>query len=143
MLYLDTSALVKLYAAEQGSDDVRRAIVEASMVATATVAYVEARAAFARKFRLGEIAEAVLRRTKRDLDADWSRLTRVDVSEQLVQRAAELAERHELRAYDALHLAAAHLLQATGPQPVRFKCFDHRLNRAAAASGMVVDGAQA
>jgi len=50
-LYLDTSALVKLYIAEEGSLLVRTALADARFVATSVVAYVEARAAFARRRR--------------------------------------------------------------------------------------------
>jgi predicted nucleic acid-binding protein len=51
ILYLDTSALVKLYARERGSADVRRQVTDAEAVATSVVAYAEARAAFARLLR--------------------------------------------------------------------------------------------
>jgi len=46
-LYLDTSALVKLYVEEEGSATVREAIARAGTVATTVIAYVEAYAAFA------------------------------------------------------------------------------------------------
>ena len=42
--YLDTSALVKLYVCEEGTDLVRRQVNEASIIATAKVAYPETRA---------------------------------------------------------------------------------------------------
>lgn len=46
-LYLDTSSLVKLYVAESGSDTVRALVDAATVVATSSVAYTEARAALA------------------------------------------------------------------------------------------------
>jgi len=51
--YLDSSALVKLYVHEQGSETVRKLVDAASAVATSKVAYPEARAALARGFREG------------------------------------------------------------------------------------------
>ncbi|MGH8694308.1 MAG: PIN domain-containing protein [Burkholderiales bacterium] len=48
ILYLDTSALVKLYVREQGSAQVRAHVNKADVIATSVVAYAEARAAFAR-----------------------------------------------------------------------------------------------
>ena len=51
ILYLDTSALVKLYAEEEGTETVELAVDEAEAVATSVVAYAEARAALARKLR--------------------------------------------------------------------------------------------
>jgi predicted nucleic acid-binding protein len=50
-LYLDTSSLVKLYVTEAGSDSVHGLVNEASIVATASIAYPEARAALARRWR--------------------------------------------------------------------------------------------
>lgn len=48
-----------------------------------------------------------------------------------VRRAAELAEQHRLRAYDAVQLATADLLQASVRAPAAFACFDNALNEAA------------
>ena len=48
ILYLDTSALVKLYVRERGSAQVRAHVNNADVIATSVVAYAEARAAFAR-----------------------------------------------------------------------------------------------
>ena len=53
ILYLDTSALVKLYVEEDGSEEVSTAVRDASRVATSAVAYPEARATFARLEREG------------------------------------------------------------------------------------------
>jgi uncharacterized protein with PIN domain len=48
-LYLDTSALVKLYVDEEGSPFVRSAVERAGVVSTSAITYVEARAAFVRR----------------------------------------------------------------------------------------------
>ncbi len=47
ILYLDTSALVKLYVDEPGSASLREALVRAKAVYTHQITYVEIRAAFA------------------------------------------------------------------------------------------------
>ena len=57
-LYLDTSALVKLYVEEEGSATVREAIARAETVATTVIVYVEACAAFARRRREDDYREA-------------------------------------------------------------------------------------
>ena len=51
ILYLDTSALVKLYVEEEGSDEVKKACEQAQVVVTSRLAYAEARSAFARAWR--------------------------------------------------------------------------------------------
>jgi len=50
-LYVDTSALVKLYIDEEGSSTCRQAVVDAGLVATSVVAHIETRAALARRRR--------------------------------------------------------------------------------------------
>ena len=55
ILYLDTSALVKLYVEEENSSTVEHMVSKARIVATHLIAYVEAQAAFARLQREGVI----------------------------------------------------------------------------------------
>ena len=74
ILYLDTSALVKLYAREVGSAEVKRAVARADLVATSLVAYVEARSAFARKHRLADIDDDALKRHTHEFEQGWNRL---------------------------------------------------------------------
>jgi uncharacterized protein len=134
-LYLDTSALVKLYAEEDGSDLVRQGIRDSDLIATSLMAYAETRSALARKSRSREISRAAFTTCKREFDRDWLRLQRLPVDELLVRKAGEFAEQHALRALDALHLASADSIQAALRVPVTFACFDDVLNKAAEARG--------
>ena len=131
ILYLDTSALVKLYIEEIGSDDVASSVSKASVVVTARVTYAETRATFARLAREGVIATAGHRRVVRDFDEDWPAYTIIDVSEVVVRRAGALAERYSLRGYHAVQLAAALEVRLVGRADVSFTSFDVRLNQAA------------
>ena len=55
----------------------------------------------------------------------------VDVTSAVCREAGALAERHALRGYGSVHLAAfLHLARAAGKAAVRFSCFDDRLTRA-------------
>lgn len=130
ILYLDTSALVKLYVDEPGRPAVVGQVDAAVAVATVRVTYAEARAAFARKRREGGLDTKGLRQVVERFDGEWAAYTVVDVSEPLVRRAGILAERHGLRGYDAIQLAAAIELQREGGN-VSLACFDDRLRRAA------------
>lgn len=136
ILYLDTSALVKLYATEVGSSEVRAAVEDADLVATAAITYAEARSAFARKRRLEEWSQRELTRSTRALQEDWRRLHRIEVTEPLIHRAAELAEELGLRAYDSIHLAAADQLRTVASETLTFACFDSALNEAAERIGL-------
>ena len=132
ILYLDTSALVKLYAVEEGREEVERAVEEAERVATCAVAYAEARAALARKFREGVFSEEEHREAVTALDKDWRTLEVLSVTENVARFAGDLAERHALRGFDALHLASALLIRAAsreqgGGEDVLFLGFDMHL----------------
>ncbi len=136
ILYLDTSAKVKLYADELGSTLVRRAVGNADIVASNIIAYAETRAALARKRRQGAIEDAVLDDIKQAFARDWVRIHRLPVNEMIVYRAGELAEQYGLRGYDSVHLSSAESLQMILGTPVTFACFDEELNSAAAQRGM-------
>ena len=139
ILYVDTSALVKLYVEETDSPSVRTWVEAASAVLTVRIAYAEARAAFARLRREGALTRPQLRRLVTHLDEDWSRYSIIEATESVVRRAGVLAERYALRGYDAVHLAAA--LEARGPGgAVTFACFDAKLGRAARQEGLEIPG---
>lgn len=130
-LYLDTSSLFKLYVEEPGSDEVRQELSEASAGATSLVTYAEARAAFARVRRLGNITAAGLRSVKRDFDSDWSIYVIVPPSDAICRNAGDLAERYGLRGFDSIHLATFLHLANNDRSEVRFSSFDCHLNRVA------------
>ena len=135
-LYLDTSALVKLYVVEDGSSLVKKSVEEAETVATSLVTYVEARAAFSRRRREGILAVADHNRIVRDFDDEWKRYFIIDVTNPLVQNAAMLAELHALRGYDAIQLASAEFFQEYIREPATFGCWDSRLETAARRQGL-------
>jgi len=136
MLYLDTSSLVKLYAPESESAAVKQLVAAADVTATSRVAYVETRAAFARKRREHSVSLKDYRIIVHDFDHDWESYFIVDVSDVLVKTAGQLAEKHALRGYDAIHLASAAIVHSQGDWPVNFSCFDARLSGAARREGL-------
>jgi len=134
-VYLDTSALVKLYVTERGSAMVRGWVDNAQRVVTACITYAEARAALARGRRIGALTPADLHRATTELDTDWHGFESIDVHEVLALRAGRLAAQHGLRGYDAVHLAAA-LAVRPHEGDYLFGSFDDRLNHAAAMEGI-------
>ena len=132
ILYLDTSALVKLVVEERGSDAVDALVATTEYAVSSVIAYAECRSAIARagKARRVDAAAAV-----RSLDRVWDTVQTLDVDLRLSARAGELASRHLLRGMDALHLASA--LEVVAPDlPVNFATFDRALARAARAEGL-------
>lgn len=134
--FLDTSAVVKLYVEEDQSQLVAAILEAAPRVAIARIAHPEARSAFARRAREGAISPRVLRSVVRALEADLGSFVVVELSPEVAARAGELAERHALRAYDAIQLSSALTFAVlVRPAPL-FLSFDTRLNAAAVAEGL-------
>lgn len=112
ILYLDTSALVKLYAEEPGREEVQGAVQEAQIVAVSEIGYAEACSALARKEREGVFSADEHDEAVEQLQQDYREvyLSR-PVTGDVIVRAGELARKHALRGYDAVHLATALVLR--------------------------------
>lgn len=135
-LYLDTSALLKLYVEEADSDFVERAVKDAEITATSILTYVETKSAFSRRRRDGSLTLVSYHRGVREFERDWPKYFVIPVTDSLVQSAGKLAESQGLRAYDALHLASAVLFRDKTEPPVVFGCWDFRLESAARRQGL-------
>jgi len=137
ILYLDTSAFIKLYVNEAGAETVRAAVAGAARIHTHWIAYPEMRAALARLHRMGRQTPEAYRVHKSEFEADWRALNAILPTEHSLRRAGELTERYNLRGYDSVHLAAAEsLLIGHGSGFLSFASFDHALNAAASAVGL-------
>jgi uncharacterized protein len=136
MLYWDTSALVKQYIIEQGTESIQQ--WQAESAATCMVAFTEVHSAVMRRRRDGSLAESVARSILRSFRQDWSSYLRVPVHEGVITRGAALIEKHKLRTLDALHVASALLLQEELGQAIALIAADGDLLEAAAAEGLVV-----
>ena len=107
-VYLDTSALLKLYIAEEGTEQVIEAAEGAADGHMVMLAFtpLEARSAIRRREREGDIASADADRALRKIEDDCSTLFLTQpLSSPVMEEAARLIDRHPLRAYDALQLA--------------------------------------
>jgi hypothetical protein len=71
----------------------------------------------------------------RSFRSEWPAFGVIEIDQQLVERAAELALAHRLRSLDALHLAAALLLPG---DELAVATWDRRLHAAASAEGLTV-----
>ena len=141
ILYLDTSALVKLFVDETHSARVREVVAEAQLTVTHAIAYVEACAAFARAAHArGD--DALLPALRGNLDIQWKAWEILDATETLIRRAADLAGRYHLRGYDSLHLAAAESTFEAfrSRMSFHFAVFDDELDRAARQAGIPLLG---
>jgi predicted nucleic acid-binding protein len=123
LIYVDTSALVKLVIREVESDAVDRYLTDADMVSS-TLLLVEARRGTLRR------APAKLPH----LDLVLRRVEMIEISSAVVEAASRLPD-PALRSLDAIHLATALLVREDVEAVLTY---DDRLAAAAAAHGLAV-----
>lgn len=107
IIYVDTSTLIKLIVDEEGSDRAELIWQSADSLASVSLVVVEARAALASAARSDRLSSDQLHVAKMEVAAFVDDLHIVEVTEELIDKAAQLAETESLRGYDAVHLAAA------------------------------------
>jgi predicted nucleic acid-binding protein len=130
--YLDTSALVKLYVVETGTDVVRQVVQQSDTAAISAIGYPESRSVFARALRGRVLDISTFESIKLRFETDWLHLAVVPAAEPTLRLAGDLAERYTLRGFDSVHLASAMgLRSAQTAADVIFVAWDHRLLDAA------------
>lgn len=105
--YVDTSTFVKLLIVEKGTS-IAETIWNSTDVSSASrLLKVETHSTLAHAHRIRRLTVTQFESAKRELKILWARLTIVEMTSQIVERACEYAETMELRALDAVHLASA------------------------------------
>ena len=129
--YLDTSALVKRYYAEKGSDWIHDLFRPENLLVVSKVAYAELIAALGRKRREGEITEESFIRTVQSFQQEWTELLVVEVTDAVFVDLLSVVRRHSLRGFDAIHLCTALWFRKRMKTEVIFVCSDRSLLGAA------------
>ncbi len=114
--YADSSALVKRYVIEKGSDWLQTLVDLAAghTIVMANIGLVEIAAALAAKQRHGVLAQQVMDGLLHDLRRDArDQYWLVEVNQVIISQAMDLTRRQRLRGYDAVHLACALVTQET------------------------------
>lgn len=137
-VFADSSALVKLYADEVGSEIIQGY----ATFLVSELARVEVPAALWRKHRMGalsaEAASTLVSRFEAELFGSPTtapRLARIVVSPKILDDAARACGAHGLRAYDSVQLATALAVRDADPSCTDFAVFDAQLRDVAAIEG--------
>lgn len=146
VIFLDSSAVVKRYVREAGSAWIHGLFGQSggNDVWIARITAVEVTSALARRAVTARlpagVANSAFTLFRQDLRHDYQI---IGVDQPVVEAAMVLAERHALRGYDAVQLAAASQLQAAiwaqGLDPITLVSADTELNAAALAEGIRVE----
>lgn len=131
LIYLDSSAVIKLFLDEPYSAQVAAAVRgEEVHCVTSDLTYAEIHGFLSRAAATGRITSPVQRQLVRDFRAWFESVAHCAISFTQVQRAGNFAIQHNLRGADSIHLAAALECAMPGINIHRvFACFDERLTR--------------
>ena len=136
--YLDTSALIKRYVEELGSEELKDWWPSMALFGTALVTRTEMAAALAKASRMGWLQTEAAQYAWDIFREDWQSLAVIEITSILVERAGELAWSDGLRGYDAVHLAALIPWQDALGQEITLGTFDRQLWEAAQKRGIKV-----
>lgn len=129
-LYVDSSAVVKRFRPETGSEEAIAEMSDALALCSSRITYIEVgRAISSRAPDLGQAPGG----PREEWRAAWADFDVIDLDQAIAEHATSLAAHHGLRSADAIHLASA---LAVPPAPLRFATWDQRLWDAARAVGL-------
>lgn len=134
--YFDTSALVKRYIREPGSEQVR-ALLRRHQFLSSVVTPVEIVSALCRRRREGDISANALAALLRRMSSDRARWETVEVNISVLERAEELLQgTTALRTLDAIQVASLITFQAASAIRVPLITADLRQGECATQAGI-------
>lgn len=143
LFYFDTSALVKLYVPESGSQWTKEIVDEraksgerTNLIFSSKIGIIETAAAIALRARTGDISENTQRELYKDfLKHSENLFAHLTTTDEIISKASSLTQDYPVRGYDAVHLATAMDLNArllTNQLPeLTFVSADEKLTQAA------------
>ncbi|MEP7273630.1 MAG: type II toxin-antitoxin system VapC family toxin [Acidobacteriota bacterium] len=137
IVYLDSSVLVKLYVAEEGTADVQSIVSEAQALGTSVISRTEVAAALGKAARTKILTRPAAAQALSAFVADWESIIRLQLSESLCVRAARVAWEKGLRGYHAVHLATALFWSEELKGDVVVATFDRELWKASRDTGLL------
>lgn len=146
LLFLDSSAITKRYVQEIGTAWVIEIFRPKSFnrVYVAEIALVEVVSALTRRHRGNTLSSSAYSKVQNRFRRNFEeKFFKIETNLTIIEQAADLAERHALRGYDAVQLASAVYLhnrrQQAGLPAITFISADNALNTAAQSEGLNVD----
>lgn len=129
MLYLDSSALIKRYIQEGGSQELaarlRQAAEAGEAVAVSLLSFAEIHAVLARKVRERTLTSHRYRWVISQFESDWrTNLTPIELSPLVLELIPDLVKKHPLKASDAIQLASALWVAKAGQPEKARQTFD-------------------
>lgn len=105
--YVDTSALIKRYIEESGSEKVEHLWpTDSKKIFTASLTYAEMYAGFYRLNRNGRISGKHLARSCEEFESDWRTLVVIEFASEVQKNVSKIISKVSLRGADLVHMAS-------------------------------------
>jgi len=132
-LFFDTSALIKNYIQETGSDKVESLMTDSEIIYVSSILEIETVSTLKRLLIDKAITEKEYIILKREFETDYQFFIAADLTSAVIEKAKTVIEKHYLKSLDAIHLAAAVLL---ADEIDYFIACDEKLLKAAKKEGI-------
>lgn len=106
-LFFDSSAFVKRFVAEKGSDEVETLCLNASVIALSSICFPEIISAMNRRLREKSITRKNYRLIKNRMIEEFEDIEIINIVPEVISKSVSLLEKNNLRTLDALHIASA------------------------------------
>lgn len=138
MIFMDTSAWVKYFIEEDGTEEIQKFILNESDAKTnvfgaSAVTYAEMLATLRRSFEGKRVTEDEYNQAVIAFKEQWENIDIPEVNDSLIEKSGALAQKYTLKGCDAFQLASALSLRAD-----IFVNSDYDLHNAARNSGLTV-----
>lgn len=107
ILYFDTSALLKKYISENGSNIVDNLLMSSSEVYISILGQIESISAFRRLLIEKEIENIDYEMLKRELNYDFQFFSIINMTENIISSSIEMIDKYQLKTLDSIHLGSA------------------------------------
>ena len=138
MAFWDSSALVALLLEEATAKELKPILLVEANIEIWWATKVELASAVCRSHRMGEIPEQMLPILFKKIEQLTAQTNEIEPTPEIRNVAYRILRIHNLRAADALQLAAALVLADHNPSGESFVCLDNRLQQAALKEGFSV-----
>lgn len=129
--YFDTSALVKKYILEQGTERVVDLFEHNITAATSILTYPEMLSGIGRKRREGYISDKDFRTTLSKFEADWMAFFIIEFHDALLPVQRRLSNLHSLKGADLVHISSLLWMRDAAHDAVTLVASDMQLLQAA------------
>jgi len=133
--YFDTSAWLKLYVRENGSEEARNLARNYHLLSSALL-LTESFAALSGKRIIGEMDDKKFNRLVRTMKADSRYVEIINISDAVLDKSQEIVLNSAARTLDAIHIASALIFQSMAEIPVTFITSDRKQYEVAKEKGL-------